>query len=342
MHINKGRLHAFRKLSQDELPLDDCHHALRKELLANEKTIPALCTSIAYDWMFAGFSAEAMNREIVSQLECGELNRAHKVKSLAIPKTALFSTMQSLVDTIVSHGITNTSPRCRVRCPTEMEYLRGYLPALRHLVQLEREIYEYAKGFNQWKSRPKQALVDCAQFSDASEPIESAPTDPFSSDYYCHVCSCELPNFYMHCYGCEQHFKQDFNICVDCHRDHKYVDNTVPVSGLHVHRGKSLQTLSEVCPGCQRTTCRCHRHFIAKHRFFGLPYLEEMLSTLEAVNADPIPYDKATAVRLMVARDPTSVEALEEKRKLLEQYDKTNEMDSDEGKAPVEESVVDI
>ena len=52
--INKGRLHAFRKMTFDELPNTDCHAAQRSELVAmlKEKKLDRapLCISIAYDW----------------------------------------------------------------------------------------------------------------------------------------------------------------------------------------------------------------------------------------------------------------------------------------------------
>ena len=53
--INKGRLHAFRKMTFDELPNTDCHAAQRSELVAmlkEEKKLDRapLCISIAYDW----------------------------------------------------------------------------------------------------------------------------------------------------------------------------------------------------------------------------------------------------------------------------------------------------
>ena len=53
--INKGRLHAFRKMTFDELSNTDCHAAQRSELVAmlkEEKKIDRAprCISIAYDW----------------------------------------------------------------------------------------------------------------------------------------------------------------------------------------------------------------------------------------------------------------------------------------------------
>jgi len=53
VHINKGRLHAFRKLSPTALPLNDCHRQLRLDAIADDKlgSIEHLCVSVAWDWM---------------------------------------------------------------------------------------------------------------------------------------------------------------------------------------------------------------------------------------------------------------------------------------------------
>ena len=52
--INKGRLHAFRKMTFDELPENDCHAQLRKNMIAELKVQnihrPPLCISVAFDW----------------------------------------------------------------------------------------------------------------------------------------------------------------------------------------------------------------------------------------------------------------------------------------------------
>jgi hypothetical protein len=54
IHLNKGRLHAFRKFTFDPLHRTDCHYQLHTELctkLRNEGMEQSpLCISIAYDW----------------------------------------------------------------------------------------------------------------------------------------------------------------------------------------------------------------------------------------------------------------------------------------------------
>jgi hypothetical protein len=51
LHINKGRLHAFRKLTVDELPESDCHAKLRADLINSAGFVfSPICTSVAFDW----------------------------------------------------------------------------------------------------------------------------------------------------------------------------------------------------------------------------------------------------------------------------------------------------
>lgn len=52
LHINKGRLHCFRKVSPEELRPTDCHYEQRVELLKQQQQDPLsfLATSVAFDW----------------------------------------------------------------------------------------------------------------------------------------------------------------------------------------------------------------------------------------------------------------------------------------------------
>lgn len=80
MHINKGRLHAFRKVTNEMVPEDDCHCELRKQLVEN------------HGWQFVSFSPEGINREATSALECQLLvdKRIH-VSCLAFPRACLLA-----------------------------------------------------------------------------------------------------------------------------------------------------------------------------------------------------------------------------------------------------------
>ena len=51
VHINKGRLHAFRKLSPTDLPPNDCHRQLRLDINDDLGPKEHICISVAWDWM---------------------------------------------------------------------------------------------------------------------------------------------------------------------------------------------------------------------------------------------------------------------------------------------------
>ena len=53
LHIPQGCLHAFRKMTIDELHESDCHYGIRKKLVEDKglmKTGSPHCVSIAFDW----------------------------------------------------------------------------------------------------------------------------------------------------------------------------------------------------------------------------------------------------------------------------------------------------
>lgn len=56
MLINKNRLHSFRKMSFNKLPIEDCHYIMRQKMVdwvrRNNPSImeAPLCVSFAWDW----------------------------------------------------------------------------------------------------------------------------------------------------------------------------------------------------------------------------------------------------------------------------------------------------
>ena len=143
VHINKGRLHAFRKMAPSKLPEMDCHHVLRNAVLSSkQERTEDICCSIAWDWMFKGVTSEGINREISSILECSRLNRQHNLQSLAIPETTLLFLAKKTIalHTISSGPISSflpflTSSRtCDRFAPDAMTVLRGILPSLQYVV----------------------------------------------------------------------------------------------------------------------------------------------------------------------------------------------------------------
>ncbi len=55
--------------------------------------------------------------------------------------------------------------------------------------------------------------------SDSTRNPQISTVDPFGNDFFCGLCNQELGNVYLHCDGCEQILKKDFNSCVSCHKN---------------------------------------------------------------------------------------------------------------------------
>ncbi|CAM9759736.1 unnamed protein product, partial [Phaeothamnion confervicola] len=89
LHINKGRLHAFRKMQTERLPQAELQRRQRQQLLQIRK-LGDVCISVAWDWLFQGGSAAAFTEEIGSALCCAAINREMRVESLAVTQTAVY------------------------------------------------------------------------------------------------------------------------------------------------------------------------------------------------------------------------------------------------------------
>jgi len=322
IHINKGRLHAFRKLQVTPLPESDCHAEHRRRLVADEGlTSDPVCMSVAWDWLFLATSANGTNREAAACLECASLNRANQVKSLAIPETALLNEAATL-----RFPDERDSSSTRF-VPDPVDVCRGILPSVRHIVSKSLDALKAAKA----KETNKEQIYErCKKVSftsepDASESPEETTIDPYGSDYFCRLCDCELSNVYMHCEGCELLLLKDFNICVDCHSEQMFAKNIQ----MHPTTNKRKSTLNhtgvmrgnnhkrcpckngpacDLCSFCSGCSCRCHTYFIARRRFCEEAELISILQRLEEAQRDcgigPVEYAKETELRLRLGGKP--------------------------------------
>jgi hypothetical protein len=224
-------LHAFRKLSAALLPEHDCHAELRKQLLSEkgfEKLLPQLtCCSIAWDWTYRGVTAEAMNREISSMIECAALNRENRTRSLAIIETSLLHTAKTFVAQakaalMVQSSGSSVKNGCSLLgydlpkpsfLPAESEakeVLMGLLPSLSHVISYHKSAVVNAKAIASFEGSPMLSFASCP---DSWQNPQLFSIDPYGNDFICKICSDELSNIYMHCDGCENILSKDFNIC---------------------------------------------------------------------------------------------------------------------------------
>ena len=217
VHINKGRLHAFRKLAPSPLPPTDCH-AVQRQLLLDSKEDGKgedICFSIAWDWMFKGVTSEGINREVSGIVECSALNQVQKLQSFAVPETALLFLAQKCIAKILSSPKSlfkiDFPARAQLNAsePDAKSVLRGILPSLEYTVRRHELAIETSTPSGSIAEKRPDTWRDPMHYS----------IDPYGNeDYVCIGCGVELSNVYYHCLGCEQLLSKDFNICSSCHK----------------------------------------------------------------------------------------------------------------------------
>ncbi|KAL7553995.1 hypothetical protein ACHAWF_017589 [Thalassiosira exigua] len=254
VHINKGRLHAFRKLAPFPLCDLDCHSDLRSHILEQkDKPTEDLCFSVAWDWMFKGVTSEGIDREVSSVLECCRLNQEHHLQSLAIPETSLLFLAK---ENITKHrlqmrnddgGLFNMDiPQRPAKARTEPDaetVLRGILPSLQYVIRRHNSAVKFSE---RWAMKTKH-VINSWKVSIDSKPNTWQDPSTFALDPFA-IKSCPMSivsdtvtNFFclfgnkrkssqlvfklfeiVHCDGCEKLLNKDFNICSTCHMEGKY------------------------------------------------------------------------------------------------------------------------
>jgi len=304
VHINKGRLHAFRKLATIPLPATDCHAKLRATISKEEDLGDAehVCISVAWDWMYRGVSSEGINREAVATLECTALNRKYGTQSLAIPELSLLQMAQKLITSSGSGSkclsFVKESPKQSERfVPSTEAVLKGILPSLRFIIDQHVKTITEAKG--RVSTTDDRDRVSVQSKPNARENPLLFPVDPYGNgDFFCKLCAKELSNVYMHCDGCEKILNKDFNICVSCHAEKKY-RVTIQMHPLNAKRHCTVNHMGNFhedrqkrcvckngpaclnCSYCQGCSCRCHTWFTLNQRFLNAEEEKELLLQVE-------------------------------------------------------------
>jgi hypothetical protein len=247
IHINKGRLHAFRKLSSAKLPDTDCH-AIQRKATVEEAGIDGqevMCVSVAWDWMNRGVTPEGINRELCTVVEGTILNKKNLVTSLAIPELSMLE-------------IASFDPQGQGGCqkhfcfldrlkkkkyqpslfrPSLQHVSQGILPALQYLA--DEHSAALSEGPN--KSTEKGERLSIAKIPDTQENPAVCPLDPYgNTDFDCKLCRKELSNVYYHCDGCEKLLNKDFNICQECYKNKEFMHNIQ----MHPSNPKKRATLN--------------------------------------------------------------------------------------------------
>jgi len=308
LHINKGRLHAFRKLAPSTLCKTDCHFDLRKKILqTKQKLTEDICFSIAWDWMYKGVTSNGINKEVSGILECARLNREHNLQSLAIPETCLlFLAKQSIAKYQIETKINATKSLFQMNIPSKPKQgarsepnaktvLCGILPSLTSIVRSHKSAAKRSERIRYGK-RSSKISID-SHPNTWKNPVTSV-VDPYGAeDFSCKICGEELSNVYMHCDGCEKLLNKDYNICCTCLKEGKY--NTFhQVNPFTKNQNSMLNhtgnmegeqksnccgqpcTICSYCTGC---SCKCHQCFTLHFRFMNLQDEAELLENAKSI-----------------------------------------------------------
>lgn len=325
MHINKGRIHAFRKMSTTSLPTSDCHSLLRKALIQDECiTTEVFCLSIAWDWIYRGYTRGGIKKELESTLACARLSQERKKPSLAIIETSLLHLALTTVSQLEQENETGQDggknsldlmPICfpnvtsvKQCVPSPITILWGIQNCLKQVVEKHTEAFSnISRDFSQTytPTTPPFKLPVGNQITFSSTPNAHQdpalfPLDPFGDDFFCKLCNSELSNLYMHCDGCEELLKKDFNICLECHSAKKYqvchtmcpdniVNSFVQHTGnMPISHGTCNCLNNQSCWKCRKCSgcsCVCHTQFTLNFRFMTIDDERDLLCRVNSALA---------------------------------------------------------
>ncbi|GFH56627.1 hypothetical protein CTEN210_13103 [Chaetoceros tenuissimus] len=296
LHINKGRLHAFRKMSYKALEQNDCHQEVRKSVVEeNNITSEVKCTSVAWDWMYLGTTLEGIKAEVSQTVNSAKLARDNLKQSLAIPQVSIVERVKyelaqfKIASARGDHATVENS----------IKILTALQGSLRKLFGDQIELFKIASNGGIYKDQHRKLIIK--PNADAHEKITSI--DPFGNDFFCSLCFQELGNIYMHCEGCEELLQKDYNLCAGC-----YSDEGRFLSGFQMNAFLSIEKIQgrrtdynhypdkkhfrsncpckngPMCRRCRLRTCcscRCHAEYSLHYRFYDQNAMENILKDVE-------------------------------------------------------------
>jgi len=179
LHVNKGRMYAFRSASSASLDANDCHKDLRNELIENKMiTNDSICKILAWDWMNLGTTEEGIQREISETLTNARLAQKNEVQPLAIPE-------RCIIAMAYHHLACYEATMCWYGglLPSHLIVLKGIYPGLKDIIECQiNDINEKIK------SSKTDTYVEVLPLSDAKKDPDRATIDPFGNDFNCKLC----------------------------------------------------------------------------------------------------------------------------------------------------------
>ena len=134
LHIPKGCIHAFRKLSRCELDDSDCHAELRRDYIRNlPENEEEVCISIAWDWSWLGGSEDQIMFEMNYMLKAYEESMTCSLNA----KHSLLSMVRLI----------NDEPNSiKLNVPSLQSLVLGILPTFASIVEEESSLIDHFRG----------------------------------------------------------------------------------------------------------------------------------------------------------------------------------------------------
>ena len=173
-------------MSKDDLPVDDCHHELRKDYLeANPEYDPTLCISVAWDWYYIGSTKEVMLSRLQALLDADDVNRKNSRQSLAKPSFTIMRMAAQVLRDISS--------------PFDDEFsinlaAATYKPFKRIL---DRETQALVQFFTDFLGENPPEIVNFTDYSDQIESCSFDDTAYAKTSYICKKCQAEICHYYL-------------------------------------------------------------------------------------------------------------------------------------------------
>jgi len=197
VHLNKGRFHALRKLSNKRLSASDCHFKLRKQIIESAGqpiTDGDVCVSVAWDWVYKGCTVEGSLNEILLSMEGDALRRKKELGgSLAQPRHHLLSAA--------------SGPLAK----QQVTLLKGILPALECVIR------EDCAAVLELLDKEEVRIMTSVLDGKGVHPPHNM--SPFGNDNFCDFCNGELANGLLMCLDCLKRHNKDTKICHRCFLD---------------------------------------------------------------------------------------------------------------------------
>ena len=202
LHIGKGCLHAFRKLSSDPLDENDCHYELRNAYIASHSSPndinSEVCISFAWDWQKLGSTAHSIQKELAYMNKQAEENCEHCCKSNSVGEYAL----ATLAEAVGASQPSTTNLSCQ-------DVATGILPSFMNYVKKQQSILSIEIALTT-DPISNDIKVQIAGQKDSADFMKQAL-------YSCCHCQRELSNAYWCCDKCIDNPKSRLERTLFCH-----------------------------------------------------------------------------------------------------------------------------